>query len=171
MTAKLITVFGIFTQEEWRGFFSVAWQHAMHTSGGGGGVVGGGGDPLGKVYVQAHREREVSQQIHYLTRSQYTDTGPTIHPDPVSPGAEWTDDKPHHLRPGAGIREADDRQVMTVTTVQPSSHYRHSTNPVSRSVTIVGERAATPHLVVRRRWQSLMILGLSTADGGMTVGL
>ena len=54
--------------------------------------------------------------------------------------------------PGAGIMEADDRQVTTVFTVQPSFHHRHSTNPVSRSVTIVGERAVTAHLVVRRRW-------------------
>ena len=67
--------------------------------------------------------------------------------------------------------EADDRQVTTVFTVQPSVHYRHSTNPISWSVTIVGERAVTPHLVVRRRWQRFVILGLSSADGGMTVGL
>ena len=40
--------------------------------------------------------------------------------------------------PGAGIMEADDRQV---TTVQPF-HHRHSTNRVSWSVTIVGERAS-----------------------------
>ena len=54
--------------------------------------------------------------------------------------------------PGAGIMEADDRQVTSVFTVQPSFHQRHSTNPVSWSVTIIGERAITPHLVVRRRW-------------------
>ena len=48
--------------------------------------------------------------------------------------------------------EADDRQVTTVFTVQPSFHHGHSTNRVSWSVTIVGERAVTPHLVVRRRW-------------------
>ena len=29
---------------------------------------------------------------------------------------------------GAGIMEADDRQVMTVLTVQPSFHHWHSTN-------------------------------------------
>ena len=29
---------------------------------------------------------------------------------------------------GAGIMEADDRQVTTVFTVQPSFHHRHSTN-------------------------------------------
>ena len=34
-------------------------------------------------------------------------------------------------RPGAGIMEADDRQVTTVFTVQPSFHHRHSTNRVS----------------------------------------
>ena len=33
--------------------------------------------------------------------------------------------------PGAGIMEADDSQVMTVFTVQPSFHHRHSTNRVS----------------------------------------
>ena len=32
---------------------------------------------------------------------------------------------------GAGIMEADDRQVTTVFTVQPSFHHRHSTNRVS----------------------------------------
>ena len=31
----------------------------------------------------------------------------------------------------AGIMEADDRQMTTVFTVQPSFHHRHSTNPVS----------------------------------------
>ena len=36
--------------------------------------------------------------------------------------------------------EADDRQMTTIFTVQPSFHHRHSTNRVSRSVTIVGER-------------------------------
>ena len=55
------------------------------------------------------------------------------------------------LRPGAGIMEADDRQVTTAFTVQRSFHHRHSTNRASWSVTIVGERAVTPHLVVRRR--------------------
>ena len=34
-------------------------------------------------------------------------------------------------KPGAGIMEADDRQVTTVFTVQPSFHHRHSTNRVS----------------------------------------
>ena len=33
-------------------------------------------------------------------------------------------------RPGAGIMEADDRQMTTVFTVQPSFHHRHSTNRV-----------------------------------------
>ena len=65
----------------------------------------------------------------------------------------------------------DDRQVTTDFTVEPSFHHWHSTNPVSRSVTIVGERAVTSDLVVRRRWKRFMILGLSSADGGMTVGL
>ena len=51
-----------------------------------------------------------------------------------------------------GRYQGDDRQVMTVFTVQPSFHHRHSANPVSWSVTIVGERAVTPHLVVRRGW-------------------
>ena len=51
--------------------------------------------------------------------------------------------------PGAGIMKADDSQVTTVFTVQPSFHHRHSTNRVSLSVSIVGERAITPHLVVR----------------------
>ena len=55
-------------------------------------------------------------------------------------------------RPWAGIMEADDRQVTTVFTVQPSFHHRHTGNLVSWRVTIVAERAVTPHLVVRRRW-------------------
>ena len=33
--------------------------------------------------------------------------------------------------PGAGIMEADDRQVTTVFTGQPSFHHRHSTKRVS----------------------------------------
>ena len=33
--------------------------------------------------------------------------------------------------PGAGIMEADERQMTTVFTVQPSFHHRHSSNPVS----------------------------------------
>ena len=51
--------------------------------------------------------------------------------------------------------------MTTVFTVQPSFHHRHSTNRASRSVTntIVGERAVTPHLVVRRRWQCFIKLG------------
>ena len=44
------------------------------------------------------------------------------------------------FRSGAGIIEADDRQVTTVFTVQPSFHHRHSTNRVSRIVIVVGER-------------------------------
>ena len=54
--------------------------------------------------------------------------------------------------PGAGIMEANDSQVTPVFTVQPSFHHRHSTNRVAWSVTTVGERAVTPHLVVCRRW-------------------
>ena len=37
----------------------------------------------------------------------------------------------YRVKPGAGIMEADDRQVTTVFTVQPSFHHRHSTNRVS----------------------------------------
>ena len=57
-----------------------------------------------------------------------------------------------HKTLGAGIMEADDRQVTTVFTVQPSVHHRHSTNPVSWSVTIVSERRDEVWLHVRRRW-------------------
>ena len=73
--------------------------------------------------------------------------------------------------PGAGIMVADDRQVTTVFTVQPSFHHRHSTNQISWRVTIVGERAVTPHLVLRWPWECFMTLGLLSADGGRTVGL
>ena len=73
--------------------------------------------------------------------------------------------------PGAGIMKADDRQVTTIFTVQPSFHHRHSKNRVTWSITIVDERAVKPHLVVRRRWLRSMIFGLWSADGGMTVGL
>ena len=55
------------------------------------------------------------------------------------------------LAPGAGIMEADDRQVTTVFTVQTSFHHRHSTNRVSWSVTSVGERRGDVRLHVRRR--------------------
>ena len=61
--------------------------------------------------------------------------------------------------PGTSIMETNDRQVTTVFTVQPSFHHRHSTNWLSWSVIIVGERALTPHLVVCRRcnasWHSV----------------
>ena len=60
--------------------------------------------------------------------------------------------RPRESKTGAGINEADDRQVTTVFTVQPSFHHQRSTNRVSLSVIIVGERAVSPHLVVRRRW-------------------
>ena len=36
-----------------------------------------------------------------------------------------------NFSPGAGIMEADDRQVTTVFVVQLSFHHRHSTNRVS----------------------------------------
>ena len=61
--------------------------------------------------------------------------------------------------------------MTTVFTVQPSLHHRHSTNRVSWSVTIVGERRGEVWQHVRRRWSRFMILGLSSADGGVTVGL
>ena len=77
----------------------------------------------------------------------------------------------HILSLGAGIKEADDSQVTTVFTVQPPFHHRHSTNRVSWSVTIVGERRGEVWLHVRRWWKRFMILGLSSADGGMTFGL
>ena len=77
-----------------------------------------------------------------------------------------------------GIMEADHRQVTTVSTVRPSFHHRPSTNRVqycimkrchswrtcsntsprrwvnvqSHLTSSLGERAVTPHLVVRRRW-------------------
>ena len=72
---------------------------------------------------------------------------------PLSPyHLSWCFSVPSVISPGAGITEADDRQVTTVFTVQPSFHHRHLTNRVSWSVTIVGERAVTPPLVARRRW-------------------
>ena len=52
----------------------------------------------------------------------------------------------------AGIMEAADRQMTTVFTVQTSFHHRHSTNRVSWSGTIVGERRGEVWLHVRRRW-------------------
>ena len=36
-----------------------------------------------------------------------------------------------HGGPGAGIMEANDRQVTTVFTIPMSFHHRHSTNRVS----------------------------------------
>ena len=50
--------------------------------------------------------------------------------------------------PGASIMEADDHQVTTVYTVQPSFHHRHSTNRVSWSVTIC--RRTCSHASLRR---------------------
>ena len=54
--------------------------------------------------------------------------------------------------PGAGIMEANDHQVTTVFTVQPSFHYWHSTNRVSWSDTIVGEWRGEVWLHIRRLW-------------------
>ena len=43
------------------------------------------------------------------------------------------------LKSGVGIMEANNRQVTTAFTVQPSFHHQHSTNRVPWSVTIVSE--------------------------------
>ena len=51
--------------------------------------------------------------------------------------------------PGAGIMEADDRQVTTVFTVQSSFNHEHSTK---WSVTIVGERWGEVWLHVHQPW-------------------
>ena len=52
---------------------------------------------------------------------------PRCYYSPLPPEARTQKPSPP---PGAGIMEADDRQV-TVFTVQPSFHHRHSTNRVS----------------------------------------
>ena len=111
-----------------------------------------------------HTERDVADQTCYLTQSQYTETRQTSPSARASikPGAwqggHWSTNyqvtdmtrprknpnnnnnnkNPRGKRgwnPVAGIIEADDRQVTTVFTVQPSFHHRHSTNRVSRNVT------------------------------------
>ena len=112
-----------------------------------------------------HTEITEADQTGYLTKSPYIDTGttsPTADPNStrrlegrVATGALDLQKDPWREResnPGAGVMVADDHQVTTVFTVQPSFHHRHSTNRVSRSVTIVGERVVTRHLVVHRRW-------------------
>ena len=71
----------------------------------------------------------------------------------ISPMASWPGVSV--LWPGASIMGADDCQVTTVFTVQPSFHHWHSTNQASWSVTIVAEHAVTPHLAVRR-WCSMV---------------
>ena len=43
----------------------------------------------------------------------------------------WVCREPRSRKPGAGIMEADDRQVTTNFTVQPSFHHLLSTNRVS----------------------------------------
>ena len=113
--------------------------------------------------------KEVARAPAYMIRTRKAGIDPQVS---RSRGGHLTRRPPRRWaekrgRPGAGIMEADDRQV---TTVQPSFHHRHSTNRVSRGVTIVGERAVTPHLC-SPTMITLMILGLSSADGGMTVGL
>ena len=77
----------------------------------------------------------------------------------------------YNLSPGAVIMEANDRQVMTVLTVQLSFHHRPSTNRVSWNITIVGEQRGEVWLHVRQWWYRFMIPGLSRANNGMTVGL
>ena len=106
----------------------------------------------------SHTEIEIADQTFHLTQSQYTDTRSACPSSDLS-------------TPGAGIMEANDYPVTTVFTVQPSFPHRHSTNRVSWSVAIVGERRGEVGLHVRWRWQHIMILGLSSADGGLMVGL
>ena len=65
--------------------------------------------------------------------------------------------------------EADDRHVTTVFTVQPSFHHRHSTNRVSWSVTIGGQRRGEVWLHVCRSgdasWCWVGLWRLSSLDG------
>ena len=66
--------------------------------------------------------------------------------------------------------EADDRQVTTVFIVQTSFHYRHSTEyheALPSSVTDEVRRDCT----FADDGNTFTIIGLSSADGGMTVGL
>ena len=77
-----------------------------------------------------------------LSQPLTADNGPTSPSiNPLTP--EYT--------PGAGIMEADDRQVTTVFTVQPSFHHRYPTNWESWSVAIVGEWRGEVWLHVRWR--------------------
>ena len=97
-----------------------------------------------------HTEIEVADQTFCLTQSQCTDSGPTgASADLMTPGVwqgnHWStkfevtgmtrpgkrSTAKAESNPGPGIMEADDRQVTTVFTVQPSFHHRHSTNRVA----------------------------------------
>ena len=55
-------------------------------------------------------------------------------------------------QPAASIMEAEDHQVTTVFTVQPSFHHRYSTNWISWSITIVGKRWGEVWLHIRWWW-------------------
>ena len=125
-------------------------------------------------YTCRQTESNRADQTSYLNQSQYTDTGTTsLSADPTTPGAWQGSHMAYQFEvtgmirpekkaprgkpgsnPGAGIMEADYLQVTTLFTIQPSFHHRHSANRVSWSVTIVGERAVTPHLVARQTTKS-----------------
>ena len=54
-----------------------------------------------------------------------------IHPALDGQSLDEDEDEVILTQAGAGIMEADDLQVLTVFTFQPSFHHRHSTNRVS----------------------------------------
>ena len=76
------------------------------------------GWPCSYICTCCHAVIEAADQTFHLTQSQCP-----AHEPPSSNADPRT--------PGAGIMEADNRQAMTVFTVQPSFHHRHSTNRAS----------------------------------------
>ena len=64
--------------------------------------------------------------------------------------------------------EADNCQV---TTVQPSFHHRRSTNGVSRRLPSSANDAVRCDCMFADDGNALMILSLSSTDGGMTLEL
>ena len=76
---------------------------------------------------------EVQRDRH--TRTERIQDNETERRTGLNEGGEWgweEEEQPSvPLSPGAGIKEADDRQVTTVFTVQPSFHHRSSTKRVS----------------------------------------
>ena len=94
----------------------------------------GVGQPVAFTHIWTHRDVETSSDMNSsIRRMRFTTQWRTAFRVKSFKAVVINEQLSlwHLFISGAGIMEADDRQVTTVFTVQPSVHYRHSTNPVS----------------------------------------